>query len=227
MLEHPEPRELTSHVLHRPTEADPATLQGRAEWACTRMESQAFELVTLAVTDLVGNPRNARVHPPDQLEKLVAALRRFGQHKPILARRENRMVIAGHGLLRAATLAGLSHVRVLLWDVDQRTADAAMVSDNRLGDLSTDDPARLVALLDELLDFDPAALGFDQAALDRILADTAAAIQVYELPVRPVGDRFWISVKGPLWRQASALDRLKQVMAEYPEIEVELGTVTG
>lgn len=208
--------------------AIPHPVQGGTCVAREHMTSQVqVELVTLAVTDLVANPRNARMHPPEQTERLAASLRQFGQHKPIVARRENLMVIAGHGLLQAAQLAGLSTVRVLLWDVDQRTADAAMVADNRLGDLSIDDPARLEALLDDLLDFDPAVLGYDAAELDRLVSEAVDAIQVHEVAARPVGDRFWISVKGPLHRQAAALDRMKRVMRDLPEVEVELGTVSG
>ncbi|WP_274389677.1 ParB N-terminal domain-containing protein [Azospirillum doebereinerae] len=192
------------------------------------MTSQVLELVTLPVADLVANPRNARVHPPEQIDRLASSLRQFGQHKPVVARRDNRMLIAGHGLWQAAQIAGLAQVRVLLWDVDQRTADAAMVADNQLGDLSADDPARLEALLDELVDFDPAVLGFDAATLDRLLHEAVETmIPVHEVATRPVGDRFWVSVKGPLHRQAAALDRLKAFMREVPEVEVELGTVSG
>lgn len=48
---------------------------------------------------------------------------------------------------------------------------------------------------------------------------------VEELDVSTVGDRFWISVRGPLASQAKALQQLRALMAEIPGVTVEQGTV--
>lgn len=174
---------------------------------------------------MVPNPRNPRVHPEDQLERLTASIRRFGQTRPILARRENRMIIAGHGVAEACRRAGLLEARVALWDVDQATADAFMLGDNRLGELGRDDPARIRELLREIGLADFESVGFSSAEVDELLADAADDIDVVEIPVGEVEDRFWISIRGPLKDQASALHRLQQVMTDLGDVEVELGTV--
>jgi ParB-like chromosome segregation protein Spo0J len=72
--------------------------------------------VEMAPADLVSNPRNPRLHPEDQLDKLAASLKRFGQPRPIIARAENHMIIAGHGIHAAAARAGLATLKVVLWD---------------------------------------------------------------------------------------------------------------
>jgi hypothetical protein len=46
-----------------------------------------------------------------------------------------------------------------------------------------------------------------------------------EIPITPVNNSFWISVRGPLKDQATALQRLTPMMADMPEVEVEIGTI--
>lgn len=183
--------------------------------------------ITVEVVDphsLVDNPKNPRLHDRDQLLKLGAALRRFGQTKPILARKANRMIVAGHGLRQAMMREGFSQAQVYFWDVDQQTADAFMLADNRLGDLSQDDPAKVEQLLHELEDFEAEELGFTDAQVEELLNPKAKDFVVEEMATDEVEDRFWISVRGPLQLQASALDKLKILLADYPDIDVEMGT---
>ncbi len=105
---------------------------------------------TVAVSSLVPNPRNPRSHPEVQIGRLAASIRRFGQTRPVLVRRENRMIVAGHGVALACARACLADIRVVLWDVDQATADAFMLGDNRLGQLGEDDSDRIRELLREM-----------------------------------------------------------------------------
>ncbi len=173
---------------------------------------------SLPIGSLVPNPRNPRTHPEGQLQKLTASIRRFGQPRPVLARRANRMIIAGHGVKIACERAGLTQIRTVLWDVDQATADAFMLGDNRLGQLGSDDAERVRALLRELGLTDVEAIGYSAAEVDELLADTSEDIDVLEIQTGEVADRFWISVRGPLKDQAGALKRRQTMMADLPEI---------
>lgn len=183
--------------------------------------------VNLPIAALVPNPRNPRSHPEAQLDRLTASILRFGQPRPVLARRENSMIIAGHGVALACERAGLTEIRTVLWDVDQETADAFMLGDNRLGQLGRDDTARVRELLRQIGLADVESVGYDAAEVEQLLADAADDIDVVEIPTGAVADRFWISVKGPLAHQADALKRLQVIMGEIPEIEVELGTTSA
>ena len=64
------------------------------------------------------------------------------------------MIIAGHGVHQAMTELGRTDIDVLLWDVDQATADQYLVADNRFGELSSSDPERRRDLLEGLGDDD-------------------------------------------------------------------------
>lgn len=178
----------------------------------------------LAIDKVIENPRNDRKHPRSQLDLLKASIERFGQPKPILVRTSNHMIIAGHQAMREL---GMAEIDVLLWDVDQKTADQYLVADNRFGELSTSDPDKRRDLLEGLGDDDFPALGFLPDQVAKLFEEVGADLAVTEVDTDPVADRFWISIYGPLPQQAMALKRLQELMAEVPGVDVELGTIAG
>jgi ParB-like chromosome segregation protein Spo0J len=91
---------------------------------------------TVAIDSIIPNPRNNRMHPPEQLEMLKASIRRFGQPRPVLVRKTNRMLIAGHGIHQAMRETGATQIDVIWWDVEQNVADEFLLADNRLTELS-------------------------------------------------------------------------------------------
>ena len=133
-------------------------------WPAAKVEIWPIERLTV-------NPRNARIHGPEQIEQIRASLREFGWTMPVLVR-ENGMLIAGHGRLEAAKLEGITDVPTIVargWSEAQCQAYA--IADNRLTD-SSDWSEELLRL--ELGDlqaagFDLALTGFDQDELDRLL----------------------------------------------------------
>jgi ParB-like chromosome segregation protein Spo0J len=182
---------------------------------------------TLPIDTVIANPRNDRRHPRSQIDLLKISIERFGQPKPILARAANRMIIAGHGVHQAMSELGRPDIDVLLWDIDQATADQYLVADNRFSELSTSDVERRRELLEGLGEDDLPALGFLPEDVAKLFGEPGASLEVEEVDTEPVSDRFWISVYGPLPAQAVALKRLQEVMAEIQGVEVELGTIAG
>jgi hypothetical protein len=114
---------------------------------------------------------------------------------------------------------------VLLWDVDQHTADGFLVADNRFSELSKIDDDRRRELLAEFTDDEFASLGFIAEEVNALL-EGPSPISVSEIETGPVDDSFWISVRGPLAHQAVALKRITELMADMPDVEVDLGTTT-
>ena len=184
------------------------------------------QLVRLAIGDLLPNPANPRKHGEAQIERLQASLTTDGQTKPVLARAANKMLIAGHGITQAAKGLGWLDITVLLLDVDQATADRIMLADNRLGDLSTTDQARVTALLGSIDPADYFATGFSPEEVSKLLDKADEELELRELDVSEVSDEFWISVRGPLADQAEALKQLKAVMANLPALQIELGVIS-
>jgi hypothetical protein len=151
------------------------------------------------------------------------------KYQDVAARPRGHFIRECHGVHQAMMLAGEDHIVVDLWDVDQRTADAFLVADNRLGELSHPDVDRRRDLLRDLeLDGeDFAAIGFLPAEVEKLFADDPGSIAVREIQTTEIIDTFWITVRGPMPQQAFALRRLRELLAELPGVEVELGTIAG
>jgi ParB-like chromosome segregation protein Spo0J len=180
-------------------------------------------LEAVPISRLIANPRNPRRHSEDQINRLMASLRADGQHKPVLIRRLNMQIIAGHGIVQAATRLGWTEISAVIWDVDQATADRVMLSDNRLGDLSTDDAEMVAELLREVAPADRFATGFTEGEAAKLFGGLGETLEIREVATGPVQDDFWISVTGPLAKQALVLDRVRVLLAEFPDVTADVG----
>jgi len=161
-------------------------------WPAAKVELWPVERVTV-------NPRNARVHAPEQIEQIRASLREFGWTMPVLVR-ESGMLIAGHGRLEAARLEGIAEVPTIVargWSEAQCQAYA--IADNRLTETSEWSDELLRLELGDLRDagFDLTLTGFDPDELDKLLlVDTDADGDLDDAPEPPEEP---ISRPGDLW----------------------------
>ena len=200
---------------------------GPAQVAPAAAPSGALAVEYRAIESLTPYARNARTHTDAQVDQIAASIREFGWTKPLIVD-ERGCVLAGHGALAAAKRLGLERVPVIQRvGLSEEQKRAYLIADNKLSENSAWDNELLAVELDELRQgqFDLALLGFTDEEIARLLPDGGAdQAEVREIPVAPVLDSFWISVRGPLAKQAEALQRLQAVM-EPLGLEVELGTV--
>ena len=85
-------------------------------------ESTALEITNLPIRDLRPDPANPRRISDEELESLTRSIREFGLIDPIIARREDKVVIGGHQRLIAARKLGLKQVPVVLVDISEEQA---------------------------------------------------------------------------------------------------------
>ena len=64
------------------------------------------------IQDLAPHPRNRNRHPTTQIELLARILKERGWRHPIIVSNQSGVVVAGHGRLEAAKLAGFTDVPV-------------------------------------------------------------------------------------------------------------------
>src|SRR5437868_2559191 len=105
--------------------------------------------VWLSVTELVPWEKNPRKNDA-AVAKVAESIQRFGFGAPLLARAEDKQVIAGHTRLLAAKKLGLTHVPVRLLDLDPADAKLLALADNRLGELAEWDDEALARVLADL-----------------------------------------------------------------------------
>jgi len=117
-----------------------------------------------ALTPWKKNPRKNK----HAIKPLAEAIERMGFGAPIVARKLDGRVIAGHTRLLAAESLGMDRVPVRWVDVDDRTADMMALADNKLGELAEWDEPMLMAELGELGLDDAALAGWDSKELDAL-----------------------------------------------------------
>jgi DNA modification methylase len=137
----------------------------------------AIEYVPLsALAPMPGNPRRneAAIGP------VAASIKRFGWTNPILARRDDRVVVAGHTRLEAAKQLGLDKVPVIWLDLDPVSSRLYNLADNKLASISEWDQGPLAEMLRELSAEDVAGLaiaGFGAEDIAAILAKAEGQAQ--------------------------------------------------
>jgi ParB-like chromosome segregation protein Spo0J len=100
--------------------------------------------------DLSPWDRNPRRND-ESVENVARSIERFGFGAPIVARREDRRIIAGHTRWKAAQRLGLDRVPVrYLAGLDDHEAAALALADNRLTEVTPWDTGELADVLREL-----------------------------------------------------------------------------
>ena len=121
-----------------------------------------FEVPIESVKELPGNPRRGSV------KAVAESLQRFGQRKPIAVRKADGSILAGNHTWQAAKSLGWGSIAAVLVNVDEQTALAYSLADNRTSDLGGYDDALLATLIQSLRE--PfVGTGYEQRDLDRLL----------------------------------------------------------
>jgi len=129
----------------------------------------------VAVDLLRPDPANPRRIGDDELDALERSLRQFGFVQPVLARREDGVVIGGHQRLVAARRLGLTSVPVIWLDVSVEQARLLGLALNKISG-TWDDAllARLLADLQATPDLDLTLSGFGEDEVKELLRSLEA-----------------------------------------------------
>lgn len=101
---------------------------------------------------------------------LTTSLERFGLYQPIVVQRSSGYIVAGNHRYLAAKQLGYATIPVVYLDVDDDTARAILVADNRLSDLATYDDDALANILRDLAEHDLlTGTGYDGDDVDSLL----------------------------------------------------------
>ena len=120
------------------------------------------EIHVRKISDLVPYENNARIHSPEQIEKLRRSILQFGFLRPLLINSENG-VLCGHGRMEAAKLAGMTELPCVLADhLSEEERIAYILADNELAEQASWDKDIVSAELIRLRDagFDISLTGF-------------------------------------------------------------------
>lgn len=124
----------------------------------TREESilSTAEVVLIDIDSVEEHPENARI---GDLEVIKESIVRFGQVKPIIVQQSSNFVIAGNNVRKSMKELGRDKVYAIFQDVDDETAKAYLLADNRTSDRASYNQNKLYESLEGLLDLE--GTGFD------------------------------------------------------------------
>ena len=144
-----------------------------SEQAGTPRESAAEWILIEELKPWEDNPRRNEA----AVKQVADSIKRFGFGAPLLARAQDRQVIAGHTRLLAAKALGLREVPVRFLDLDLADAKLLALADNKLGEIAEWDEEMLARVLADLKaeGAELTASGFGAGEIDSLLAELNAA----------------------------------------------------
>ena len=136
---------------------------------------QQIQIEQLPIGELRPDLANPRRISDQELETLTRSIQEFGLIDPIIARREDKMVIGGHQRLLAARKLGYKTVPVVLADLTVEQAHLLNIALNKIsGSFDQELLARLLKELQEIPDIDLSLSGFEDDELKKLLKSLKA-----------------------------------------------------
>ena len=133
-----------------------------------KIHCQYTKLVPIEVLKQSFNPKNANVHPPEQIDRLAKILEYQGVRYPAKISNQTKLMTSGHGRVLAAEKLGWKEFPVSFQDYenpDQETAD--LHADNAVASWSHIDLAIVNSQMGEFSpEFDLDMLGIKDFKLD-------------------------------------------------------------
>lgn len=158
-------------------------------------EAAAEWMAPSALKPWADNPRKNDGEP---VARVAESIKRFGFGAPIIARRENREIIAGHTRWKAAQSLKLARVPVRFLDISEREAHLLALADNRLTEM-TEWSETLGTVLSQYDLQEVEMAGWTQEDLDAMAAELAGSEQAVEEDEAPEPNANPVTQLGDVW----------------------------
>ena len=138
--------------------------------------SPSLAIEQVAIDSLRPDPANPRRISEEELDALTRSIRAWGFVEPVVARREDALVVGGRQRLVAARRAGLTSVPVVWLDISAKQAHLLGLALNRIsGSWDEQLLARLLADLKAAPEVDVSLTGFGEDEVKDLMRALAAA----------------------------------------------------
>lgn len=143
-------------------------------------QQNPFVTVREDIANLKPHPRNYQYHPDDQLDQIIASVKQHGFYRNIVVAEDNT-ILAGHGVVLAATKMGKKRVPVIRLPLhpDDPRALKVLTSDNEINNLAEVDDRMLTEMLKDIMQEDDlAGTGFNESQLATLAMITRPASEI-------------------------------------------------
>ena len=125
-----------------------------------------MQVQSVDIEILIPDPENVRLHNKKNLDAIKNSLIRFGQQKPVVVDKDNK-VVAGNGTLAAAKDLGWDQLEVVYTDLNDSESVAFAIADNRTAELAEWDRGTLAKMFK---DKDVGEVGFSRREIEQMVA---------------------------------------------------------
>lgn len=135
----------------------------------------AYDIIYLSPADIKPYRKNAKKHPPEQVDKIAESIKQFGFRQNLVVD-ENNVLVIGHGRWLAARKLGLERVPCMkVYDLSEEQLKALRLADNRVAESEWDDDILKIEL-DDITDLNMADFGFTEPE-EKEKPDVRASLQ--------------------------------------------------
>ena len=145
-------------------------------------------LEKIKITDLKEYENNAKEHPEEQIQQIIASIKEFGFNDPI-AIDENNVIIEGHGRLYALQRLGIKEVDCIrLSHLSEEQKRAYILAHNKLTMNTGFDIEKLNLELESIMNLDMSLFGFIQEEPEGEVIEDNFEVEEPEEPVSQYGE---------------------------------------
>lgn len=177
------------------------------------MFSSTMDVQNRPLGELSPYEKNAKVHPDDQVQKIVRSIQEFGFNQPIVVDKKG-VIIVGHGRYLAAHLIGLKTVPVLELDLTEEQAMAYRLADNKLNESEWD----MTLVVEELKALDAVGFEISLTGFDKdLILETGSQDSVTSTPGTArskLGDVYQLGKHKIVCGDATNLETVQNLMGE-------------
>ena len=120
------------------------------------------------IDQLIPWAKNPRIND-HAVDKVANSINKFGFASPVLARKEDKVVIAGHTRIKAAKKLKMKKIPVRFLDISKEDAEKLALADNKLGEIADWDEVLLKDILSNFDLTDQLDLGWTKDELTSLL----------------------------------------------------------
>lgn len=143
--------------------------------------------------------RNAKDHPPEQIERIKKSIFEFGFNQPLVVDK-NGVLIVGHGRFQAAKELGLKEVPCLVKDLTEQQAKSYRLADNKIAESNW----KMELVIEELKD-----LNIEMAELTGFSLENLESLQIVTDPQAE-----WAGMPGYISEDKTAF---KQILVSFKD----------
>jgi DNA modification methylase len=160
-----------------------------------------LKIINVPISDIKPFPKNAKLHPKEQIAQIVSSIKEYGFNDPI-AISEGNEIIEGHGRLLAVKELGYSEVPCIrLSHLTEPQRRAYILAHNKLTMNSGFDTEILLGELDFLKNVgeDISAIGFSVEELDKLFSNDKKEITDDNFDIDKAVSEPPFALSGDLW----------------------------